>query len=359
MPDITFFNLLKRVDSKKETYPVTVLYGYNEFLGERIIRSYCDAFLEERSDFNYRRFYFDSEYDQTTWEEVIGEANSASFFVQSRKILVATIRDPKKITLNAADKKLLKSYAAKPNPNTLLVIYFSLNANKDDFKTIKTQKINKIIKELSAPSCYTVDLDKISEQEVKGYIFNYLKSSGMSITGSAIEKIFEIKEEDFISILYQLPRLEIAEVEDKSIDSEDVEKVITGVEAHSIWDLTDAIESEDAGKYLRILRYLFMNGIKPTLIIGTLITHYNKLYIAKFLLKRRYPVPEIGRALGQHSFFLNKFINTARSFSDKRLRQIIDLIYKLDFESKTSGEESARLSLQNFTFRIKTLKGKR
>lgn len=358
MSEITFFNLLKRIDSRKETFPFTILYGYNEFLGEKIIRALSNAFLEEKTDFNYRRYYFDPEYDQTTWEEILSEANSSSFFVQARKIVVATIRDVKKLSLSAGDKNILKNYLKKPNANTMLVIYISLEMMKDDFKQLKTQKITKLVKELDGPSFFLVDLDKISEQEVRGYILNYLKKSGMSITESAIDRIFEIKEEDFISILYQLPRLEIAEVEDKTIDSEDVEKVITGVEAHSIWDLTDAIESEDTGKYLRILRYLFMNGIKPTLIIGTLITHYNKLYIAKFLLKHRFPVDKIGRALGQHQFFLNKFIGTARGFSDKHLQQIIQLIYDMDYESKTSGEESARLSLQNFSFRIKSLRGK-
>jgi DNA polymerase III delta subunit len=144
-------------------------------------------------------------------------------------------------------------------------------------------------------------------------------------------------------------------VENSSIDSEDIDKIITGVEAHSIWDLTDAIESEDAQKYLKILKYLFMNGIKATLIIGTLATHYNKIYIAKFLIRQKFPAQEIGRALGQHPYFLNKFISSARNFSEKRLQHIIRLIYDLDYESKTSGEESARLSLQNFAFRVKLL----
>lgn len=362
MPQSTFLEFLKQIktsaQNNHETFPVVILYGFNEFLGDKIIRTLSRTFLEEKSEFNYRRYYFDPEYADTGWEEIISEANSSSFFVQSRKILIVTIREEKKITLSKYDKELLTGYIKKPNPNAILIIYFSLDLIKDDYKQVKKQKIDKFLKEINSSHTFHIDLDKMTEMEFKRYVTGYLKNNGKSITGSALDKIIEIKEEDFISVLYQLPRLELAEVEGKSIDSEDIEQMITGVEAHSIWDLTDAIESEDSAKYLKVLKYLFMNGIKATLIIGTLVTHYNKIYIAKFLLKHNFPVDEIGRLLGQHRYFLNKFIQSARRFSHKKLMQIIHLIYKLDFESKTSGEESARLSLQNFTFRSKLLNGR-
>jgi DNA polymerase III delta subunit len=106
------------------------------------------------------------------------------------------------------------------------------------------------------------------------------------------------------------------------------------------------------------LRYLFINGIKPTLIIATLITYYNKIFTAKFLLKRRFPVNDIGKVLQQHPYFLNKFMNSVKSFSEKRLLDILDIIYKLDYEQKSSGEESARLSLQNFIFQVRSLRSR-
>ena len=359
MPEISFINILSKIKSGKEAFPITVLFGYNEFLGEKVIRAFCDTFLEERTEFNYRRFYFDPEYSDTSWEEIISEAKSSSFFVRSRRIIIVTIREEKKISLLKADKELLASYLEKPNPNTTLIIYISLNLIKDDYKQARTQKINKFLTDLNSPKCFTVDLDKLSDAEVKSYIRQYLKEAGMGITENALEKIREIKDDDFISVISQLSRLEIADVQDKTIDYEDAEKLVTGVEAHSIWDLTDAIESEDAGKYLKILRYLFINGTKAALIIATLVTHYHKIYTAKFLLKQNVPVSVIGKELGQHSYFLNKFIASAKSFSDKRLNQIIQMVYNLDYESKTTSEDSARLSLQNFPFRLKALRNVR
>ena len=257
--------------------------------------------------------------------------------------------------MSKVDKDILWNYLKNPNQNTILIIYFSLSLSKDDFNQVKRSKINRFLDEFKSSEFYSINLDSVSIREVKDYIKYYLKKRGISITSSALEKMVELKGDDFASILHQLPCLEIAEKESESIDSEDVDKILTGIEAHSIWDLTDAIESEDANRYLKVLKYLFINGVKPALIIGTLINHYNKIYTAKFLLKHNFPVHDIGKVLQQPSFILEKFIRSVRNFSERRLHQILEIVYRLDFESKTSGEDSARLSLQNFIFQIKLL----
>jgi len=354
MPDISFFDYLARIESKNGDFPLTILFGYNEFLGERIIQRAADTFLEEKNDFSFRRYYFDNE-DQTKWEEVIQEACSSSFFIQSRKILVVMVREEGKVNPVKKDLEIIKEYLEKPNPGTIIFLYLSLDLIKDDYKQLKKQKIDKLLKDLHSPHTFPVDLDKISEKEIKTFIKNHLKKEGISITANALDRIVEIKEDDFISILHQLPKLEIAKIDEKGLDSQDIDEIVTGVEAHSIWDLTDAIENEDAARYLKILRYLFINGIKPTLIIGTLITHYNKIYTAKFLLRRNFPVSDIGKVLQQHPLFLNKFMNSVRHFSDKRLLDILKIIYNLDYEQKTGGEDSARLSLQSFIFQVKAI----
>jgi DNA polymerase-3 subunit delta len=354
MADIPFFKFLQKINSKKEDLPFTILFGFNEFLGENIIQAFVENFIEKKTEFNFRRYYFDSD-NQNCWEEIISDANSSSFFIQSRKILVVMVRDEKKIKINKDDRNIIQNYLANPKSGTILILYVSLNLTKDEYKQIKKTKINSLLKELNSPSTSSVDLDKISVREVTQYIKEYLKNCGVTITASALERIIEIKSDDFISVLNQLPKFELAFNQEKSLDTEDIEEVVTGIESHSIWDLTEAIESENVGKYLDILKYLFINGVKPHFILGTLIAYYNKIFTAKFLLKHNFPVNDIGIVLQQPQFILHKFIDSVRHFSDKRLQQILEIIYDIDLELKTSGEESARLSLQNFIFQIKFL----
>ena len=352
MPNYSFFEFFNSIDEKDLIKPVNFFYGFNEFMGEVLIKKISSGFLEEKSDFNFRRFYFDSD-DNHSWPEIIEEAKSSSFFLQSRKLLIAVIRDQKKIIPSKADVDLVTEYIKDPNPNTILIIYLSMNLTMDDYKNLKRAKISKLMNILGSGDVVSVDLDSISDRQAREYIKSYLKGNGISITASAVEKLLEIKGDNFISILHQLDKMVIANIEDNSIDAEDIDEIITGMEAHSIWDLTEAIEKEDANQYLKILQYLFTNGIKAPLIIGKLITHYNKIFTAKFLLERNFTVGDVGKVLNQPTFFLKRFISMVNSFTSKRLKHILKIVYKLDFESKTIGENSAKVLLENFIFQIK------
>lgn len=356
MAAISYFESLNRIQSGKGQFPFTFLYGFNESLGENIVQALVAQTIEKKSDFNYRRFYLESG-SEHSWEEIINEANSSSFFIESRKILIVMIRETRKLTIDKASKDLLKKYIQSPNMNSTLIMYLSLNTMKDDFKQLKKQKITGLLKDLASPHTLAVDLDNIYEREVKQYIKSYLKQRNITITPAAVDKILDMKGDDLASIINQMTKFEIADIagEERVLDADDVDWVITGIESHSIWDLTEAIETENVPKYLKVLQYLFINGIKPAFIIGTLITYYNKIFTAKFLMKQKYSPAEIGKALQQPSFILDKFIRSVRNFSKIRLLAILDIIYKLDYESKTASEDSARVSLQNFIFQVKLL----
>ncbi|MCX6554514.1 MAG: DNA polymerase III subunit delta [Candidatus Aminicenantes bacterium] len=355
MPETTFFNFINRVRSEKTSPSLLVLHGFNEYLGEHVIAEISRSFGQEKSDFNFKRYYFDSE-EENSWEDILNEANSSSFFISAKKIITVAIRSEKKLALNAAAKEAITRYLEKPNPHATLIVYVSLDISRDDYRQLKKGKIESLLKCFQSPQTMVIDLDKTPELEIKNYIKQYLKERKITITVGAMEKIQEIKGDDFISIIQQLPKLEAAAATSLSIDSEEVDELITGINSHSIWDLTEAIEREDASAYLDILKYLFINGIKPSFIIGTLISYYHKIYTAKFLMKHHFTIPDIGKVLQQPSFILNKFIALVKNFPDFKIQEVLKLIYRLDYESKTSGEDSARISLQNFIFQVKFLK---
>jgi len=64
--------------------PLLLLYGFNEFLGEHVIAEVGRAFGQPRSEFNFKRYYFDGE-EETGWEEILDEANSSSFSSAPRR----------------------------------------------------------------------------------------------------------------------------------------------------------------------------------------------------------------------------------------------------------------------------------
>ncbi|MBN2344908.1 MAG: DNA polymerase III subunit delta [Candidatus Aminicenantes bacterium] len=354
MPESTFFSFLGRLQAERKLPPLLLLYGFNEFLGEILISEVGRALGHPRSEFNFKRYYFDGD-EECGWEDVLGEADSSSFFIGAQKIITVAIRDVKKIALGSVAKKVLAAYLRKPNPHTTLIVFVSLDLSRDDYKQLKKEKLLRLKENLESSHTVSIDLDRTSEAEIRAFIKQHLKERKIAISAGAIERIQEIMADDFPAILQQLPKLEAAAAGTQTIGSDDVDELITGVNSHSIWDLTEAIEREDAAAYLDILKYLFINGVKPSFIIGTLISYYHKIYTAKFLLKRRFPVADIGKVLQQPPFILNKFIALVKNFPDPKIREVLRLIYRLDYESKTSGEDSARISLQNFIFQVKAL----
>lgn len=355
MPETTFFAFLNRVQTEKKSPPLLLLYGFNEFLGEQIIAEVGRAFGQERNEFNFKRYDFDGEED-SGWEEILEEANNSSFFISAQKVITVVIRDEKKISLNAAAKKALATYLQKPNPHAILIVYVSLDLSRDDYKQLKREKLSRLRDNLDSPHTVSIDLDRTSDGEIRNFIKSYMRERKIAISAGAVERIQEVMADDFVSIIHQLPKLEAAAAKTLTLSSEEVDELITGISSHSIWDLTEAIEREDAAAYLDILKYLFINGVKPSFIIGTLISYYHKIYTAKFLLRHRFSVADIGKVLQQPSFILNKFIALVKHFPEAKIQAVLNLIYRLDYESKTSGEESARISLQNFVFQVKLLR---
>ncbi len=358
MPETSFFQLWNKLDAGEDPPAVLLLFGFNEFLGEVIIQNVRLAFLKRKTECDYRRYYFDEE--GGSWEEILNEIKSRGFFFEAQKTFIAVIRRESELAIDDPKKSLAKEsliqYLGNPNPRACLIVFVSMDIMRDDYKQLRKTRLEKFLKLFQTGKAVWVDLDKVGESDIKNMIKKQLKEKKITITGSAIERMLEIKGDDFISVIQQLPKLEMAGARSKSLDSEDVDEIITGVNSHSIWDLTEAIEKEDTPTYLSILKYLFINGIKPSFIIGTLITHYHRIYTAQFLLKHHFSVQDIGKVLQQQPFFLNKFIQMVRNFSEYKINEILKLIYKLDLESKTGGEDGARVSLQNFIFQVKLLK---
>jgi DNA polymerase III delta subunit len=348
------FRLLNGDQRGLPAVPILFLSGYYEFVGEWVLVWAARHFLGEVSDFNFRRFYQDSE-DPTSWQEVLSEAGNATFFIQDRKVVVFTLRDKARIAPKAEEMAALEAYIGKANANTLLVIYVSLEFSPDDFKMFKKQKLDAWAAQLEAHPVTWVDLDRADTGEIETWIRRQAEQSGVKLGGTALNRMFELWADEPLRLLPHVPKVLASVLPGQEVAVEDVERLVTGMTTHSIWDLIDAVEKVDIQSYMSILKYLIISGVKPPVVVGTLVTHYNKVLMAKMLLKNRVASQEIGRILKQPSFILNRFLKMVSTISDAHLRKILQLLYQLDYESKQAGEASSRLLLETFILELKAI----
>ncbi len=350
----TAFRLLNSEKEALPSVPLLFLTGYYEFVGEWVIAWAARHFLGETTQFNFRRMYQDSE-EPGSWEDLFAEAGSATFFLQDRKLMVYVLRDKSKAVPAAGDLEVLKRYLEKPNSNTLVIIYQSLEFSPDDFKQFKKQKLDALALTLEPLPLAWIDLDRADSREIEAWIRRQADATGVKLGAVAMARMFELWADEPLRLLPHVPKVLASVAPGQEVAVEDVEKLVTGMTTHSIWDLIDAVEKLDVETYMSILKYLVISGVKPPIIIGTLVTHYNRVLMAKFLQKKRVGSQEIGRILKQPSFILNRFLKMVASVSDAHLRKILQLLYQLDYESKQAGEASSRLLLETFILELKTL----
>jgi len=308
------FRLLNSRSGELPSETVMLLSGYYEFVGEWIIGWAAKQFLGEVTQFNLFRYYQDSE-ESVSWNEVLAEAGSASFFVQDRKVLVLILRDKSKAVPNADEINLLTRYLEKPNPDTLIIVYQSLEFSPDDFKLFRKQKLDPLAEKLAALPLIWIDLDKADSREIETWIRRQAEYADVKLGTVAMNRMFELWADEPLRLLPHVPKVLAAVPPGQEVAVEDVEKLVTGMTTHSIWDLIDAVEQLDVKGYMSILKYLVISGVKPPVIVGTLVTHYNKVLLAKMLQKSRVGSQEIGRILKQPPFILNRFLRMVSTVS--------------------------------------------
>lgn len=350
----TAFRLLNSEKGAFPAQPVFFLSGYYEFVGEWVIKWAARQFLGEPTAFNLSRLYHDSD-EPASWSELLSEAKSATFFVADRKVLVYVLRDKNKSLPGGDELAELEGYLRNPNANTLIILYQSMEFSPDDFKQYRKQRLDPLSEKLASLPLLWVDLDKADSREIENWIRRQAEQSGVRLGAVALSRMFELWADEPLRLLPHVPKVLASVSAGREVAVEDVEKLVSGMTTHSIWDLIDAVEKLDVKAYMSVLKYLVISGVKPPVIIGTLVTHYNRVLMAKLLLKNRVGSQEIGRILKQPSFILNRFLRMVSSISDQRLRRTLQLLYQLDYESKQAGEASSRLLLETFILELKTL----
>ena len=123
-----------------------------------------------------------------------------------------------------------------------------------------------------------------------------------------------------------------------AIEQKDIDEVLCDEKRDVVFDLTDALASQDLPACLGILNNLFLTLTSPQQIISLLSWQIRRLYTIKQ-----------GGNLRMPPFFLNKLKAQAKRFSLERLEECLYGLRKTDGDIKT-GLKNPKLSLELFFF---------
>ena len=251
------------------------------------------------------------------------------------------------IVKEAQDVKNLEDFEAYLDaiPETTLLV-FAYKYKKFDKRKALAKKVDK--------KGVWFESKKLYDNNIPGWIQNYLKADGYSITPKATQMLADFLGTDLHKIANELKKLTIALPKNKSIDDADVERNIGISKDYNAFELQNAIGSRDVLKANRIVNYYGDNG-KDNPLLVTVISLYGyftkliKLHCAKDKSQAN-----LASVLGVNPFFVKDYLAASRNYPPATCIRCISILREFDMKSKgyNSGDVSEKDLYREMIFKL-------
>ena len=307
---------------KKNFAPVYFLTGDEPYFIDMI----SDTIENEALDEADRAFNQIVLYGRDVDVETI--ANHARSFPMMGERMVVIVKEAQDVKNLEEFEKYLDTI-----PETTLLV-FAYKYKKFDKRKTLAKKIDK--------KGVWFESKKLYDSNIPGWIQNYLKGEGYSITPKATQMLADYLGTDLHKIANELKKLIIALPKKKSIDDADVERNIGISKDYNGFELQNAIGSRDVLKANRIVNYFGDNG-KDNPLLVTVITLYG--YFTKLIKLHTTQDKSQGNlasVLGVNPFFVKDYLAAARNYPPATCIRCISILREFDLKSK--GYESGDVS---------------
>lgn len=303
-------------DLKNKNYsPVYFLEGDEPYFMDQISNFILEHVLtEDEKGFNQTILY-----GKDLSMDAIMTAAKRFPMMAERQVVV--IREAQNIK-NIED---LVSYAENPMRSTILVISYK-------YKTIDKRK--KLYKAIQKSGIY-FESKSLYDSNIPAWIAKYLKEKNLGIDPRAAQMITDFVGSDLQRIVNELEKVTISLVPGTSILPEDVEKNIGISKDFNAFELQNALGKKDILKSNRIINYFIDNEKQNPMpvIMGMLVNYFRKILIYH-ALENKSDRSAMAQKLGVNPYFLNDYIDAARSYSLDKAVNIISMMREYDLRSK-------------------------
>lgn len=319
MPALSYEQILSNIHNKV-FHPIYFLMGDEPYFIDSITEQLEESVLEEE----YRAFNQLVLYGRDV--DVPTIANQARSFPMSgnyQLIIIKEAQDVKNI------EELDKYFPTFPE-STILVInykYKKLDGRKSFAKTIDKRGV-------------LFESKKLRDYNIPGWITNYLRQKGYSITPKAAQIMSDFLGTDLHKVRNELDKLLITTKKSTKITEVEIDSNIGISKDYNIFELQSAIIKQDVLKANRIVNYFAANSkdnpiIKTVILLYSFFTKVLKVHYAKDKSKNA-----LASSLGVNPFFVNDYLEATSRYSIAKLVQIIGLLREYDMKSKGYGSSN-------------------
>ncbi|MDX1326683.1 MAG: DNA polymerase III subunit delta [Arenibacter sp.] len=306
--------------------PIYLLTGEEPYYIDKISEFIeKNVLTEEERGFNQVVLYG----REVSVEDIVGNAKRYPMMAERQVVVVKEAQHLSRTIEN------LTSYAANPQPSTVLVLCYKYN------KLDKRKKLYKAIKK----SGVVLESKKLYENQVADWIKNVLKSRGYDITFKASNLLVEFLGTDLGKIDKELEKLCLVVPKGSQITPEAIEVNIGISKDYNNFELKRAIGEGDVVKATRIINYFGQNPKdNPFVLTITLLYSFFNQLLTYHGLNDQSP-KNVSKALGIRPYFVEEIQIAARNFPMRRVSGIISELRELDLKGKGVGASISQQDL--------------
>lgn len=304
---------------------VYLLFGEEGYLKRQYKNRLTKAMLPEEDTMNYASY----EGKGIDLKEVIDLAETMPFFAERRLIVFENTGFFKTGGADLADY-------IKELPETTSFLFIE---NEVD----KRSKLYKAVKAKGR----VVELAFQDEATLKRWIAGNVKKENKKITEQTIVYFLDKTGTNMENITKELEKLFCYAYDRDMITKEDVEAVCVTQISNHIFEMVDAMAQKKQRRALELYYELLALKEPPMRILFLMIRQYRILLQVKGLLKAGYGRKEIASKAGLHPFVAGKYMDQAKHFQTKALREVLEDGAEMEQCVKT-GRLSDKLAVELF-----------
>lgn len=319
---------------------VFLIHGEDDFLAQEKLIFLKKGSIKKYGDFNVNEYSSEN----FNLEKFANEINSMPFLSDKRVIILEGILG----TAKKDERKKLIDIAGSSGDQTV-VIFFE---NKDllPYKAKdRVKEIEDFIGKLDSKNVFhyqNLDLSRLNL-----WIGARLKSKGFEIEPKALNGLVALVGNNTRQIDNEIKKLTSYKHKEKSINSEDVLKLVRANVDTNIFSLTDALAKKDLKTAQKILRNIIDSGEEIYGVLNMIAFQFRNLIFIKLAEAEKIPQQKLLAETKMNPFVHKKTSQQSRNFSLEKLKSIYHLIFKTDLSIKT-GEREPELALDLLIVKI-------
>lgn len=256
----------------------------------------------------------------SSFDDVMGAANTFSMFSSNRMIFVQQHKD-----LKEDDEEALLKYIDAPNPTTTIV-----------WKTKKLDKRKRFAKQIVAKKVLQ-SFPVPKPQDMPSFIDEMSASLAITLDRDAKGAMIEAIGANLSQTFQELEKLKLYAYPETKITKKHVDAIVLKTSGDDVFAFTDQVIQKNLGKAYQTLSHLMAEGTVPLVLLSMLARHYRILLKIHDGLSRKIPPMQMASYAALPPFLVQRYMDQAKRVKKEECQHAIFSLQGLDRDFKSTG----------------------